>query len=61
MVALPIVALFFLGMFVIIVSAWITSLNKFSEGHAIGSLGVFIASMGLLGELYQVIYIVWFQ
>jgi hypothetical protein len=33
----------------------ITSLNKFSGGHALGSLGVALASLGLAIELFQLV------
>ena len=56
-VTLPIVVIFAGGISVIILSSWITSLNNFSKGRAIGALGIFVASMGLLGEVIQILMI----
>lgn len=53
----PIIILFVLGFLFILMSDFISWLNHFSEGHAIGSLGVVLTFMGLLGETYQVITI----
>jgi len=36
---------------------FIDSLNKFSGGHALGSFGVCLATLGMTGEMYQIITI----
>lgn len=36
---------------------FINSLNTFSNGRAIGALGVCLASLGIAGEIYQIIFI----
>lgn len=36
---------------------FIESLNAFSNGRALGSLGIFVSSLGVMGELYQLITI----
>ena len=46
-----------LGFGVILLGEFIAALNRFSNGKAIGALGVFLASLGLVGEIYQVINI----
>jgi hypothetical protein len=38
---------------------FINSLNKFSNGKAIGALGICLASLGMVGEAYQILFI-WF-
>jgi hypothetical protein len=39
---------------------FINSLNKFSNGKAIGALGICLASLGMVGEEYQILFI-WFE
>ena len=54
---LPIIVLFVIGIGFILLGDFISWLNHFSEGHAIGALGVVVTGMGLLGDTYQVITI----
>jgi hypothetical protein len=54
---LPIIVLFVLGICFILLSDFVSWLNHFSNGHAIGALGVVVTFLGLLGETYQVITI----
>jgi protein-S-isoprenylcysteine O-methyltransferase Ste14 len=54
---LPIIVLFALGICFILLSDFISWLNRFSHGHAIGALGVVVTFLGLLGETYQVVTI----
>ena len=54
---LPIVCLFVIGIFIILMGDFISWLNHFSNGHAIGALGVVVTFLGLMGETYQVITI----
>jgi hypothetical protein len=54
---LPIILLFVVGLGFILLGDFITWLNAFSKGHAIGALGVVVTSTGLLGDTYQVITI----
>jgi len=53
----PIIILFALGFCIILMGDFISWLNAFSDGHAIGALGVVVTFLGLLGETYQVITI----
>jgi hypothetical protein len=53
----PIIFLFALGIGFILLGDFISWLNHFSRGHAIGALGVIVTSIGLLGDTYQVITI----
>lgn len=53
----PIVLLFIGGIFFILFAEFVVWLNRFSDGHAIGALGVIITILGLFGEAYQVITI----
>jgi len=53
----PIIILFALGFCFILMSDFISWLNHFSDGHAIGALGVVVTFLGLMGETYQVITI----
>lgn len=53
----PIIILFALGICIILMGDFISWLNAFSDGHAIGALGVVVTFLGLLGETYQVITI----
>ena len=53
----PIIFLFVLGICFILLSDFISWLNRFSHGHAIGAFGVVVTFLGLLGETYQVITI----
>ncbi len=55
----PVVILFILSLCTIFFSEFVGWLNRFSEGHAIGALGVVITSIGLLGEIYQVLTILY--
>ena len=48
---------FILGIGVIVFGDFVSWLNSFSNGHAIGALGVVVTFLGLLGESYQVITI----
>jgi hypothetical protein len=54
---LPIITLFALSLCFILFSDFISWLNHFSNGHAIGALGVAVTFLGLLGETYQVVTI----
>ena len=48
----------FVGLtFAILMGDFVSWLNEFSEGHAIGALGVVITFVGLLGDSYQAITI----
>ena len=49
--------LFVIGIFLL--GAFINSLETFSHGRAIGALGVCLASLGIFGEIYQILNI-WF-
>ena len=53
----PIIILFGIGIFVILMGDFVGWLNRFSDGHAIGALGVVVTFLGLFGETYQVITI----
>ena len=53
----PIIILFAVGFFIILMGDFISWLNRFSNGHAIGALGVVVTFLGLMGETYQVITI----
>jgi hypothetical protein len=53
----PILILFSLGFGFLLFSEFVSWLNRFSHGHAIGALGVVVTALGLLGESYQVITI----
>jgi hypothetical protein len=53
----PIMALFVGGLLVVFFGDFVSWLNRFSDGHAIGALGVTVTFLGLLGETYQVITI----
>jgi hypothetical protein len=54
---LPIIAVFVLSFCFILFSDFVSWLNEFSSGHAIGALGVVVTFLGLLGETYQVVTI----
>ena len=54
---LPIIFLFAVGLSFIILGDFVSWLNQFSDGHAIGALGVVVTTMGLCGDTYQVITI----
>jgi hypothetical protein len=54
---LPIIFLFVIGLGFILLGDFISWLNEFSNGHAIGALGVVVTGMGLLGDAYQSITI----
>jgi hypothetical protein len=54
---LPVIILFITGICVVVFGDFIVWLNAFSNGHAIGALGVVVTFLGLLGETYQVITI----
>lgn len=56
-VTAPFVFLFSAGMGLIILGDFVSWLNRFSDGHAIGALGVVITGLGLTGEVYQVLTI----
>jgi hypothetical protein len=53
----PVLILFTLGFGFLLFSEFVSWLNRFSHGHAIGALGVVVTFLGLLGETYQVITI----
>ena len=53
----PVILLFFLVLFVILLGEFVSWLNRFSEGHALGALGVVVTSIGLTGEIYQILTI----
>jgi hypothetical protein len=54
---LPIIVLFALSICFLLFADFVSWLNYFSNGHAIGALGVVVTFLGLLGETYQVITI----
>ncbi len=49
------IIVFIIGLHLLV--QFIRSLNTFSNGKAIGSLGVCLTSLGIMGELYQIINI----
>ena len=51
----PIIILFLLGFVFILMSDFVSWLNHFSNGHAIGAFGVVLTFLGLIGQTYQVI------
>jgi nucleoside recognition membrane protein YjiH len=53
----PVIILFFIGLCLIMLGDFVGWLNRFSHGHAIGALGVVVTGCGLVGETYQVLYI----
>ncbi len=53
----PIIFLFIAWVAAIFVGDFVAWLNEFSEGHAIGALGVVITALGLMGDTYQAITI----
>ncbi len=53
----PIIFLFIALIGSILMGDFVSWLNHFSEGHAIGALGVVITFLGLLGDTYQAITI----
>ena len=53
----PVIFLFVLGLCLILLGDFVSWLNKFSDGHAIGALGVVITGLGLVGEIYQILTI----
>lgn len=53
----PIIFLFVAWVGAIFLGDFVAWLNEFSEGHAIGALGVVITALGLLGDTYQAITI----
>lgn len=53
----PIIILFAIGFCIILMGDFVSWLNRFSDGHAIGALGVVVTFLGLMGETYQVITI----
>lgn len=53
----PIVILFILSILTIGFADFVAWLNRFSEGHAIGALGVVVTFLGLVGEIYQILTI----
>ena len=54
---LPFIVLFITGIGVVVFGDFVSWLNEFSNGHAIGALGVVVTFLGLVGETYQVITI----
>jgi predicted PurR-regulated permease PerM len=53
----PIIVFFVAGVAFVVFADFVSWLNQFSNGHAIGALGVVVTFLGLLGESYQVITI----
>ena len=53
----PVVFLFVLSVLIVFFAEFVAWLNRFSDGHAIGALGVVITFLGFLGETYQVLTI----
>ena len=53
----PIIIFFVGGVVFVVFADFVSWLNQFSNGHAIGALGVVVTFLGLLGETYQVITI----
>ena len=49
--------LFVLAIGFISLADFVSWLNRFSNGHAIGALGVVVTSIGLMGDAYQAITI----
>ena len=58
-VTAPFVFLFSVGLGLIILGDFVSWLNRFSDGHAIGALGVVITGLGLIGECYQILTILY--
>jgi hypothetical protein len=58
---LPVVAIFVMSFCFILLSDFVSWLNEFSHGHAIGALGVVVTFLGLLGETYQVMTIIHYR
>jgi hypothetical protein len=54
---LPIIVMFVVLIGTILMGDFVSWLNQFSEGHAIGALGVVITALGLMGDTYQAITI----
>jgi hypothetical protein len=50
---IPIIVLFAIGLGFILLGDFVSWLNEFSKGHAIGALGVVVTGIGLLGDTYQ--------
>jgi hypothetical protein len=49
----------FVGLIVaILMGDFVAWLNRFSEGHAIGALGVVVTAVGLVGDSYQALTII---
>lgn len=55
----PILVLALLGVAFILLCDFVSWLNRFSHGHAIGALGVVVTFLGLIGETYQVLTILY--
>ncbi|MGC4020717.1 MAG: hypothetical protein QM734_01630 [Cyclobacteriaceae bacterium] len=55
---LPIIFLFIVLICSILLGDFVSWLNEFSEGHAIGAFGVVVTFLGLLGDSYQAITII---
>ena len=53
----PIIFMFIGLIAMILMGDFVAWLNRFSEGHAIGALGVVVTFLGLLGDTYQAITI----
>lgn len=53
----PIIFLFVILIFTVLMGDFVSWLNRFSHGHAIGALGVVVTMLGLLGDSYQAITI----
>ncbi len=53
----PIIFMFVVLILMILMGDFVSWLNRFSEGHAIGALGVVVTFLGLLGDTYQAMVI----
>ncbi|HCW07838.1 MAG TPA: hypothetical protein DGG95_10805 [Cytophagales bacterium] len=53
----PIIFLFVVLIWSVLMGDFVAWLNRFSNGHAIGALGVVVTMIGLLGDSYQAITI----
>lgn len=53
----PVIILFLTSICLILLGDFVAWLNHFSNGHAIGALGVVVTGLGLVGETYQVLHI----
>lgn len=56
-VTVPVLVMFIALIGTILMGDFVSWLNRFSRGHAIGALGVVITAIGLMGDTYQAITI----